>query len=62
MPFYRMLRSKTRKTVHTSLLGSLFPDPPLPVPENKKILVWLGNELVPRNDAKVHPLPRILKN
>ncbi|KAF3329275.1 Branched-chain-amino-acid aminotransferase-like protein 2 [Carex littledalei] len=53
MPFYRMLRSKTRKTVHTSPLGSLFPDPPLPVPENEKILVWLGDELVPRNDAKV---------
>lgn len=62
MPFYRMLRSKMRKTVHPSLFGPLLPDPPLPVPENEKILVWSGDELVPRNDAKVHPLPRILKN
>lgn len=57
MPFYKMLRSKTRKTVHISPLRPSLPDPPLPVPENEKILVWVGDELVPRNDAKVHLEP-----
>jgi hypothetical protein len=61
MPFYKMLRSKTRKTVQTSPIRPALPDPPLPVPENEKILVWVGDELVPRSDAKVllKPLCRL---
>uniref|UniRef100_A0ACD5XLQ0 Uncharacterized protein n=1 Tax=Avena sativa TaxID=4498 RepID=A0ACD5XLQ0_AVESA len=46
-----MLKRQVRRTA-----GSLQPpqsDPPLPVPENKKILVWVGDELLPRDSARV---------
>ncbi|XP_044431134.1 branched-chain-amino-acid aminotransferase-like protein 1 [Triticum aestivum] len=48
--FLNLLR-QVRRTA-----GSLLPpppDPPLPVPENKKILVCLGDELLPRDSARV---------
>lgn len=51
LPFYNMLKRQVRRTA-----GSLQPpqsDPPLPVPENKKILVWVGDELLPRDSARV---------
>lgn len=51
LPFYNMLKRQVRRTA-----GSLLPpppDPPLPVPRNKKILVWVGNELLPRDSARV---------
>jgi hypothetical protein len=51
LPFYNMLKHQVRKAV-----GSVephLPDPPLPVPANKKILVWVGDELLPRDSAKV---------
>ncbi|XBH62358.1 hypothetical protein VPH35_116605 [Triticum aestivum] len=51
LPFYNMLKRQVRRTT-----GSLLPpppDPPLPVPENKKILVWVGDELLPRDSARV---------
>lgn len=46
-----MLRRHARQK--PSLLKSPLPDPDLPVPENKNILVWVGDEIVPRDDAKV---------
>lgn len=30
-----------------------FLDPPLPVPGNRQLLVWVGDSLLPRNQAKV---------
>lgn len=50
LPFYNMLKRQVRR-----IAGSQQPqyDPPLPVPENKKILVWVGDELLPRDSAKV---------
>ncbi|RZC52404.1 hypothetical protein C5167_020840 [Papaver somniferum] len=51
LPFYNMLRKKTRRTC--SVIGPSLPLPPLPVPANDKILVWVGNEIVPRDSAKV---------
>ncbi|KAM0850532.1 hypothetical protein ACQ4PT_053016 [Festuca glaucescens] len=51
LPFYNMLKRHVRKTA-----GYLQPpqsDPPLPVPENKKILVWVGDELLPRDSARI---------
>ncbi|KAI3927819.1 hypothetical protein MKW98_023420 [Papaver atlanticum] len=51
LPFYNMLRKKTRRTC--SVIGPSLHLPPLPVPANDKILVWVGNEIVPRDSAKV---------
>ncbi|KAF0913587.1 hypothetical protein E2562_023300 [Oryza meyeriana var. granulata] len=51
LPFYNMLKRQVRKTAGS--LQPTLPDPPLPVPENKKILVWVGDELLPRDSAKV---------
>lgn len=51
LPLYNMLRRHARQK--PSLLKSPLPDPDLPVPENKNILVWVGDEIVPRDDAKV---------
>ncbi|XP_028554462.1 branched-chain-amino-acid aminotransferase-like protein 1 isoform X4 [Dendrobium catenatum] len=50
LPFYKMLRRHVRRT--SSLQHSL-PAPSLPVPANEKILVWVGDEILPREDAKV---------
>nr|XP_028957298.1 branched-chain-amino-acid aminotransferase-like protein 2 isoform X2 [Malus domestica] len=51
LPFYNFLRRHMRQT--SSLLKSPLPDPDLPVPENKKLLAWVGDEIVPRDSAKV---------
>ncbi|KAF5193614.1 Branched-chain-amino-acid aminotransferase-like protein [Thalictrum thalictroides] len=51
LPFYNMLRRNTRQI--SSLTGSPLPTPSLPVPANEKILVWVGEEIVPRDSAKV---------
>ncbi|XP_042440756.1 branched-chain-amino-acid aminotransferase-like protein 1 isoform X1 [Zingiber officinale] len=51
LPFYNMLRCHCRRLV--SPLHSSLPFPPLPVPANEKILVWVGDELLPRENAKV---------
>lgn len=51
LPFYNMLRHNVRKT--SSLLKSPLPEPDLPVPANKNLLAWVGDEIVPRDDAKV---------
>ncbi|XVF31291.1 hypothetical protein REPUB_Repub16aG0133300 [Reevesia pubescens] len=51
LPFYNMLRRHVRQT--SSLLKSPLPVPDLPVPENAKLLAWIGDEIVPRESAKV---------
>lgn len=51
LPFYNMLRRHVRHT--SSLLKSPLPVPDLPVPENEKLLAWVGDEIVPRESAKV---------
>nr|CAB3495886.1 unnamed protein product [Digitaria exilis] len=51
LPFYNMLKRQVRRTIGSQQIP--LPDPPLPVPANKKILVWVGDELLPRDSAKV---------
>ncbi|XP_025794204.1 branched-chain-amino-acid aminotransferase-like protein 1 isoform X3 [Panicum hallii] len=51
LPFYNMLKRQVRRTIGSH--QPPLPDPPLPVPANKKILVWVGDELLPRDSAKV---------
>lgn len=50
-PFYNMLKRRVRRT--SSLLKCSLPDPDLPVPANKKLLAWVGDEILPRDNAKV---------
>uniref|UniRef100_A0A1D1YC77 Branched-chain-amino-acid aminotransferase-like protein 2 n=1 Tax=Anthurium amnicola TaxID=1678845 RepID=A0A1D1YC77_9ARAE len=49
LPFYNMLKCHTKQ----SSSASKPPLPILPVLANEKILVWVGEELVPRDNAKV---------
>lgn len=57
MPFYKMLRQHVKPI---SSLKSRLPLPTLPVPANEKLLAWVGDEIVPRESAKVllHQLSR----
>ncbi|KAI3737245.1 hypothetical protein L2E82_27242 [Cichorium intybus] len=48
LPFYNMLKSHARNTRFPKI-----PTPSLPVPSNNKILVWVGDELLPRESATV---------
>ncbi|KAH9688699.1 Branched-chain-amino-acid aminotransferase-like protein 1 [Citrus sinensis] len=59
LPFYNMLRRNVRKT--SSLLKSPLPEPDLPVPANKNLLAWVGDEIVPRDDAKVSVFDSIVQ-
>ncbi|KAF3782073.1 Branched-chain-amino-acid aminotransferase-like protein 2 [Nymphaea thermarum] len=47
LPFYNLLKRPFSK------LSPELPSPRLPVPDNEKILVWVGDELLPRDSAKV---------
>ncbi|PRQ42115.1 putative branched-chain-amino-acid transaminase [Rosa chinensis] len=51
LPFYNFLRRHMRQT--SCLMKSGLPEPELPVPENEKLLAWVGDEIVPRESAKV---------
>ncbi|KAK9146072.1 hypothetical protein Sjap_005975 [Stephania japonica] len=59
LPFYNMLRRKTRRV--PSLLKLPLPTPSLPVPANEKILVWVGDEILPRESAKVSVFDSIVQ-
>ncbi|KAJ9559962.1 hypothetical protein OSB04_005122 [Centaurea solstitialis] len=48
LPFYNMLRSHARHKRFPKL-----PTPSLPVPANEKLLVWVGDEILPRDSATV---------
>ncbi|XP_009604891.1 branched-chain-amino-acid aminotransferase-like protein 1 isoform X1 [Nicotiana tabacum] len=51
LPFYNMLKRHTRRSSY--ILNSTLPHPSLPVPANEKLLAWVGDEIVPRETAKV---------
>ncbi|XP_043711631.1 branched-chain-amino-acid aminotransferase-like protein 1 [Telopea speciosissima] len=51
LPFYNMLRRQARRT--SAYSKPSLPIPSLPVRANEKILVWVGDEIVPRDSAKV---------
>ncbi|XP_065853375.1 branched-chain-amino-acid aminotransferase-like protein 1 [Euphorbia lathyris] len=51
LPLYNMLRRHVRKT--TALLKSPLPPPKLPFQNNEKLLAWVGDEILPRESAKV---------
>lgn len=50
MPFYKMLKQRVKPI---SSLKSRLLHPTLPVPANAKLLAWVGDEIVPRESAKV---------
>lgn len=52
LPFYNMLKRHARRS-SSSYLNSTLPYPSLPVPANEKLLAWVGDEIVPRETAKV---------
>ncbi|KAF7805142.1 branched-chain-amino-acid aminotransferase-like protein 2 [Senna tora] len=51
LPLYNILRCRVKK--RSSLLSSPLPLPDLPVPANEKLLAWVGDEILPRESAKV---------
>ncbi|KAF3454423.1 hypothetical protein FNV43_RR04870 [Rhamnella rubrinervis] len=51
LPLYNLLRRHLRKS--SGLLKSPLTPPDLPVPANEKLLAWVGDELLPRDSAKV---------
>ncbi|KAF3454424.1 hypothetical protein FNV43_RR04871 [Rhamnella rubrinervis] len=51
LPLYNLLCRGVRKP--SCLLKSPLPRPNLPVPANEKLLAWVGDELLPRDGAKV---------
>ncbi|XP_013598707.1 PREDICTED: branched-chain-amino-acid aminotransferase-like protein 2 isoform X2 [Brassica oleracea var. oleracea] len=51
LPLYNILRRHVKHK--SSLLTSNLTPPSLPVPENAKLFAWVGDEIVPREMAKV---------
>ncbi|VVB15271.1 unnamed protein product [Arabis nemorensis] len=51
LPLYNILKRHVKRT--SSLLSSTLTPPNLPVPENAKLLAWVGDEIVPREMGKV---------
>ena len=51
LPLYNILRRHVKHK--SSLLTSTLNPPSLPVPENAKLFAWVGDEIVPREMAKV---------
>ncbi|KDP23546.1 hypothetical protein JCGZ_23379 [Jatropha curcas] len=51
LPLYNVLRKHVRRT--SGLSKSPLPPPDIPVPANKKLLAWVGDEILPRESAKV---------
>ncbi|KAL3750175.1 hypothetical protein ACJRO7_011196 [Eucalyptus globulus] len=45
LPFYNLLKCQVRRRSQ--------PTPELPVPANEKLLAWVGDEILPRDSAKV---------
>ncbi|GER46299.1 amino acid aminotransferase family protein [Striga asiatica] len=55
LPFYNLLKGYVRWNPAKSF------NPPLPVPANEKLLAWVGNEIVPRESAKVSVLDSVVQ-
>ncbi|CAA3000293.1 branched-chain-amino-acid aminotransferase 1 [Olea europaea subsp. europaea] len=55
LPFYNMLRR------HVKQSGIISLQPKLPVPANEKLLVWVGNGIVPRESAKISVLDSVVQ-
>ncbi|CAI0391974.1 unnamed protein product [Linum tenue] len=51
LPLYNVLKHRVKRS--SNLLKSPLPPPDLPVPENEKLLAWVGDEILPRDSAKV---------
>ncbi|XP_031736596.1 branched-chain-amino-acid aminotransferase-like protein 1 isoform X2 [Cucumis sativus] len=51
IPLYNFLRRHVKQK--SLLLMSPLPTPDLPVPANEKLLAWVGDEILPRDSAKV---------
>ena len=51
LPLYNTLRRHVKGK--SSLLASPLAPPSLPVPENAKLFAWVGDEILPREMAKV---------
>ncbi|CAL1394969.1 unnamed protein product [Linum trigynum] len=51
LPLYNVLKHRVKRS--SNLLKSPLPAPDLPVPENEKLLAWVGDEILPRDSAKV---------
>ncbi|XP_073141850.1 branched-chain-amino-acid aminotransferase-like protein 1 [Henckelia pumila] len=47
LPFYNLLKRYVRQTTTTPLASKI------PVPANEKLLAWVGDEILPRESAKV---------
>lgn len=60
LPFYNMLKRHARRSSY--ILNSTLPHPSLPVPANEKLLVWVGDEIVPRETAKVKFVTKFAEN
>ncbi|XP_056699647.1 branched-chain-amino-acid aminotransferase-like protein 1 isoform X2 [Spinacia oleracea] len=59
LPFYNFLKRRLKRS--SSLLSSPLPHPSLPVPANKKLLAWVGDEILPRDSAKVSVLDSVVQ-
>ncbi|EPS72846.1 branched-chain-amino-acid aminotransferase-like protein 2, partial [Genlisea aurea] len=55
VPLYNLLKSRMKQNVAKSLC------PNLPVPANEKLLVWVGDEILPRENAKVSVLDSVVQ-
>ncbi|KAH0728419.1 hypothetical protein KY284_004284 [Solanum tuberosum] len=60
LPFYNMLKRHARRS-SSNYLNSTLPHPSLPVPANEKLLAWVGDEIVPRETAKVSVFDSIVQ-
>uniref|UniRef100_A0A2P2NZ31 Branched-chain-amino-acid aminotransferase-like protein 1 n=1 Tax=Rhizophora mucronata TaxID=61149 RepID=A0A2P2NZ31_RHIMU len=59
LPFYNILRRHVKQT--STLLKTPLPPPDLPVPANEKLLAWVGDDILPRESAKVSVFDSIVQ-
>eukprot|EP01018_Ginkgo_biloba_P025558 Gb_32526 [translate_table: standard] len=61
LPFYYTLKRHALRPAAFGISSSALTVPALPVPVNKQLLVWVGDELVPRENAKVSVFDSIVQ-
>ncbi|XP_050223542.1 branched-chain-amino-acid aminotransferase-like protein 1 [Mercurialis annua] len=59
LPLYNMLRRHVKRT--SLLLKSPLPPPDIPIPANEKLLAWVGDEILPRESAKVSVFDSVIQ-